>query len=212
MTPMSKMFLTVLLPTSCLVGSIFLLSTCQDESQAPKTPFSADATGLSGTWSSGCLKDSGKSGSFFLDNRSFENGSFRTEFFSFSDNSCTTSVMTQKQAGSYVLGNPEDGQTARPIDLTVGTVLITLHTESLIKSYNERSFCGGNWQLNVEREITRELCVPENSGNSEPDVIYEIFEIIDNAIYFGAKDVHHNGRSESNRPIALDDSRGYVKS
>ncbi len=119
--------------------------------------------------------------------------------------------MTQVQAGSYIISNPEVGQTARPIDLTIGTVFITLHTESLVDSYNGRAFCGGGWELDVERAITRDMCVSGGVSTSEPDIIYELFEIRDNTIFFGTKDADHNGRSSTKRPITIDDSRGYAK-
>jgi hypothetical protein len=119
--------------------------------------------------------------------------------------------MTQVQVGSYVISNPEADQTARPIDLTIGTVFITLHTDTLVNSYNDRSFCGGGWVLDVERAITRDMCVSGGVSSSEPDIIYELFEIRDNTIFFGAKDADHNGRSSSKRPVVIDDSRGYAK-
>ncbi len=212
MSPKSKTLLSILLPASALIISFFLLSTCQDGGSAPKNPGSADATGISGTWTSGCLADSEKGGTFFLDNRAFESATtFRTTFATFSDKACVTKIMTQVQAGSFVVKNPEEGQTARPIDLTIGTVFITLHTEALVKSYNSRSFCGGGWVLDTERAITRDMCVTSGATPTEPDMIYELFEIKDSSIFFGLKDADHSGRSESKRPIVIDDSRGYAK-
>ena len=212
MSPKSKTLLSVLLPTSAIIVSFLLLSTCQDGGSGPKGPSSSDATGISGTWTSGCLADSGKNGTFFLDNRAFESATtFRTTFSTFSDKACATKIMTQAQVGSFAISNPEEGQTARPIDLTIGTVFITLHTEGLVSSYNARSFCGGGWELDVERAITRDMCVTGTATSNEPDMIYELFEIIDGKIFFGLKDVDHNGRSEDKRPVVIDDSRGYAK-
>jgi hypothetical protein len=208
----SKTLLSVLLPTAAIIVSFFLLSTCQGGGSGPQNPSSADATGISGTWTSGCLADSGKSGTFFLDNRAFETATtFRTTFSTFSDKTCSTKIMTQTQAGSYAISNPEEGRTARPIDLTIGTVFITLHTEALVASYNTRSFCGGGWKLDVERAITRDMCVSGADTDNELDMIYELFEIIDSKIFFGKKDSEHNGRSEEKRPVMIDDSRGYAK-
>ncbi len=212
MSPKSKTLISVLLPASAVFVSFLLLSTCQDGGSGPKNRSSADATGISGTWSSGCLAESGKSGTFSLDNRSFESATtFRTTFATFSDKACATKIMTQVQAGSFVISNPEEGQTARPLDLTIGAVFITLHTEGLVKSYNARSFCGGGWVLATERAITRDMCVTGTATSTEPDMIYELFEIRDRSIFFGLKDADHNGRSESKRPIVIDDSRGYAK-
>jgi hypothetical protein len=212
MSPKSKKLLSFVLPTGAIIASLLLLSTCQDDGSGTKNPSSADATGISGTWTSGCLAEAGKSGTFFLDNRAFESvTTFRTTFSTFSDKACTTRIMTQVQAGSYAISNPEEGQTARPIDLTIGTVFITLHTEALIASYNARSFCGGGWELDVERAITRDMCVTGTSTSNELDMMYELFEIVDGKIFFGLKDADHNGRSEEKRPVVVDSSRGYAK-
>jgi hypothetical protein len=208
----SKTLLSVLMPTAAIAVSFILLSTCQGGGSGPQNPSSADASGITGTWTSGCLADSGKSGAFFLDNRAFETTTtFRTTFTTFSNKTCTTKIMTQVQAGSYAISNPEDGQTARPIDLTIGTVFITLHTEALVASYNTHSFCGGGWKLDVERAITRDMCVSGSSADSDLDMIYELFEIVDSKIFFGKKDSEHSGRSEDKRPVMIDDSRGYAK-
>lgn len=118
--------------------------------------------------------------------------------------------MSQGQTGSYVIGETEV-EAGTTIDLTVGSVLITLHTQALTQSYNDRKFCGGGWELDVERAITKEMCKAGATDNT-PDMIYEIFEVADDKIYFGTKDQTHNGKSAEGRPVILDQQRPYAKS
>lgn len=204
--------ITFLLPAGALALAMVLLSTCRQGGGQERNPVrgSSDATGLSGDWTSGCQPDIGKKGFYFQDTRTFEGSIFRTSFTSYSDAKCSTKIMTQVQSGSYSIG--EANGDANPIDLTIGSVMITLHTETLTQSYNDRKFCGGGWEVSVEKAITKEMCVQNVDPGSGPDMIYEIFQVKDNKLYFGTKDDDHDGKSEETRPAVVDLNRAYAKS
>lgn len=206
------LFYSLLIPVSAITLATILFSTCRKDGGSSTTNRgSSDATGMSGKWSSGCLPDLGKKSYYFLDERNFSNTAFDTTFSSFSDKACQTRLMTQIQIGTYSLGSTSEGQTAFPVNLTIEAVKIILHTESLVKAYNDRNFCGGSWEADLERAITKELCVQGTSGSGQPDMIFELFEIRDNTLYFGIKDAAHSGKSSETRPTVIDGSRGYEK-
>jgi hypothetical protein len=203
--------ITFLLPAGALALAMVLFSTCQQGGGRNPAPGrgSSDATGLAGNWTSGCLPDIGKKGFYFLDTRSFEGSIFRTTFTSFSDAKCTTKIMAQVQTGSYKIGEPAGS--ANAIDLTIGSIMITLHTESLTQSYNDRKFCGGGWEVSVEKAITKEMCMQNADPDADPDMIYEIFQVKDGKLYFGTKDESDDGKTEDTRPAVTDMNRAYTK-
>lgn len=189
---------------------------------------SADATALSGAWATACIADPGKPGYWFQDTRSFDGDQFTAIFETFSDEDCKALVMTQSQNGAFALGEPEsatpetatvttDGEeisddgVARPIDLTLAMIYVTLHQQSLVDAYNQRTFCGGGWELGVAHEMTRAVCSAGTAtgDDAKPDVIYDVVMSKDGALYFGTKDKAHDGRSEAARPAAVDSGRAY---
>lgn len=202
----------IVAPVVAIAVSFILFSTCQKDGKTAKINHSsdADAVGLTGTWSSGCNADSSKK-NYYSDDRNFDADIFQTTYTSFADANCTSKILTQKQTGSFKIQPPEDGVTGTPIDLTTGTVSITAHTNAVVQSYNDKKFCGGGWELNVEKVITRELCVQGAGSSSEPDVVYETFSIDGKTIHFGAKDTNHNGKTPETRPTSVDSSRSYVR-
>ena len=208
----NSLFYSLLIPVASISLALILFSTCRkDGGSSPPNRGSSDATGMSGKWSSGCLPDFGKKSYYFLDDRNFDGSEFDTAFSSYSDKDCKTKIMTQIQIGTFFLGSPIEGQNAFTVDLTITAVKIQLHTDSLVKAYNDRKFCGGGWEINVERLITKELCVQGASAGDQPDMIYELFEVRENSLYFGTKDAEHGGKTPETRPVVIDGSRGYAK-
>ncbi len=190
--------------------SLVLLSTCQKGGSGKgRHAGSDDATALSGEWTTGCQPDPAKSGYFFRDTRSFEGTTFSTTFESFSDSTCVTGLMTQAQTGGFVIGDPMDDTAATELDITIGAIAITLHTDDLVQSYNGKAFCGGGWEKEKTRMITREIC--GGSASTEPDMVFEIFEARDGMLYFGKKDTAHTGKAESQRPETIDETRPFTR-
>ena len=107
-------------------------------------------------------------------------------------------------------GEPVNGLDAAELDLTFASIFITLSTDALVQTYNDKKFCGGGWEKGKQRQITRATCGAELTD--EPDMFYEIFALKGGALYFGKKDVSHGGRIESQRPVAIDESRPFAKS
>lgn len=206
------LFYSLLLPVAAIALALVLFSTCRKDggSSSPHRG-SSDATGLTGKWSSGCQPDIGKKSYYFLDERDFDGSEFNTAFSSYSDKDCKTKIMTQIQIGNFAFTAAAEGQSANPVDLTIGSVKIILHTTSLVQAYNDRKFCGGNWVINIERPITKELCVQGTTGSEQPDMIYELFEVKDHTLYFGSKDAEHGGKTSETRPVVIDGSRGYAE-
>jgi hypothetical protein len=192
--------------------SLVLLSTCQKSGGGEDGGggHSEDATALSGTWSTGCQPDPAKAGYFFVDTRTFDGTTFSTSFESYGDEGCTAGLMSQTQTGAFAIGLPMDGTDATELDITIGAISITLHTDELVQSYNAKKFCGGGWEKETQRTITRADC--GGGESTEPDMVYEIFEARDGALYFGKKDAAHTGKSESQRPETIDESRPFAKS
>jgi hypothetical protein len=189
--------------------SLLLLSTCQkDGGTSRQGSGSEDATALSGTWSSGCKPDPAKAGYYFNDTRTFEGSTFSTSFESFTDEDCTSSLMAQTQTGAFVIGDALEGSAATELDITIGAISIVLHSDTLVQSYNAKKFCGGGWENGTVRTITRAAC----GGGEGEDVVYEIFEARDDGLYFGKKDSAHTGKSESQRPAVIDESRPFTRS
>ncbi len=190
--------------------SLVLLSTCQKGSSGGSGHGgSEDATALSGEWSTGCQPDLAKTGYYFHDTRTFEGSTFSTTFESYTDATCVTGLMTQAQTGGFVVGDPMDDTAATELDITIGAISITLHTDDLVQSYNGKKFCGGGWEKEKTRTINREVC--GGSTSTEPDMVFEIFEARDGVLYFGKKDAAHTGKAESQRPEAIDETRPFTR-
>lgn len=201
----------------CLVAfgavATTLFSTCssQDGGGGGGRGGSADATALTGAWATVCIADPGKPGYWFKDTRSFDGDQFTAIFETFSDDACQDLVMTQSQNGAFVLGEGESEEALSPLDLTLSMIYVTLHTQSLVDAYNQRTFCGGGWELGVAHEMTRAVCAASSttSADAKPDVIYDLVMSKDGALYFGTKDKAHDGRTEGARPVAVDEGRAY---
>jgi hypothetical protein len=191
--------------------SLVLLSTCQKGGGGDSGGGSSeDATALSGTWSTGCKADPSKAGVYYDDTRTFDGTTFSTTFASFSDAACAAALVTQAQTGAFVIGVPMDGTDATELDITIGAISITLHTDALVQSYNAKQFCGGGWEKEQIRTITRADCGA--AASDDADMVYEIFEAKDGALYFGKKDSAHTGKTEAQRPETIDESRPFAKS
>lgn len=191
--------------------SLALLSTCQKGGSGGGSGggHSEDATALSGDWTSGCKADPAKAGYFVTDSRAFDGTTFSTTFASFSEGGCKTGLMTQTQTGAFVIGDPMDDTGATELDITIGAVSITLHTDALVQSYNAKAFCGGGWEKDKARTISRDQC--GGSASTEPDMVFEIFEMKDGVLYFGKKDAAHTGKAESQRPEVIDETRPFTR-
>ncbi len=193
-----------------VAASLVLLSTCQKGGGGERTGSgSEDATALSGDWSTGCNADPAKAGYFTQDKRGFDGTTFTTSFASFMDAECQSGLMTQTQTGSFVIGDAVDGTAATELDITIGSISITLHTDDLVQSYNAKKFCGGGWEKEQTRTISRVECGAAQSD--EPDMVFEIFESRDGTLYFGKKDAAHTGKAESQRPETIDETRPFTR-
>jgi hypothetical protein len=176
---------------------------------------SSDATTLAGTWQTACTADPGKPGYAFTDKRSFDGTAFTTEFSSYADSDCKSLVMAQSQSGTFSLGDileVEEGVAPQQLDIVINAVFVTLNTEPLVQAYNDRSFCGGGWELGVKRQITKQDCAGAAGGDDTgEDHIFEIYALQDGQLYFGAKDADHSGRGAATRPVSLDLAKPYSK-
>lgn len=176
---------------------------------------SSDATALSGTWETACTEDPGKPGYAFVDQRTFDGSTFATEFNSYSDTACSTLVMAQTQAGSFTIGEAleeQDGITPHKLDIVISGIYVTLASDALVRSYNQRNFCGGGWELGAKRQITKKDCAGgATDEDASEDQIFEIFGTDGDQLYFGTKDAAHNGRSDGARPVALELDKLYAK-
>jgi hypothetical protein len=189
---------------------------------------SADASALTGAWATVCIADPGKPGYWFKDTRSFDGDQFTAIFETFSDEACQDLVMTQSQNGAFALGEvesatpetateTEEGEevgtdgVARPLDLTLSMIYVTLHQQGLVDAYNQRAFCGGGWELGVAHEMTRAVCAAGSTTgeDTKPDIVYDLVMTKNGALYFGTKDKAHDGRTEAARPAVVDQGRAY---
>jgi hypothetical protein len=195
--------------------SVVLFSTCkvQQGGGTEPSPTSGDATALSGTWTSGCQPDAAKAGYAYRDNRTFDGGVFSTTFESFTDAACNTLAASQAQTGGFVIGESAEGGSTTELDITIGAVFMTILSEELAASYNERAFCGGGWKVGVKRELSRSACATETPLQADaPDMIFELFGMKGGQLLFGKKAGGLNGRAESLRPTTLDEARPFTRS
>lgn len=195
-----------------VTSSLLLFSTCQKGGGTGRTGSggSEDATALSGEWSTGCAADPAKAGYFFNDTRSFEGTTFTTSFESFSDPECKTGLMSQTQTGTFVIGDAVAGTAATELDISLGSIAITLLTDDLVQSYNAKKFCGGGWEKAATRAISRAEC--GGADSTDPDMVFELFETRDGVLYFGKKDAAHTGKAEAQRPETIDETRPFNRS
>lgn len=192
--------------------SLVLFSTCQKSGGSGRTGSggSEDATALTGDWSTGCTADPAKAGYYFVDTRSFEGTTFSTSFESFSDADCQAGLMSQTQTGTFVIGDTLTGTAVSELDISIGSIAITLHTDDLVQSYNAKGFCGGGWEKESTRTISRAEC--GGTDSDEPDMVFEIFEPKDGVLFFGKKDAAHTGKAEAQRPETIDETRPFSRS
>lgn len=194
-----------------LAGATLLFSTCRQDggSGGGGGRGSADASGLAGSWTSGCKPDAAKAGYAYQDHRTFAGEGFSTTFTSYGDAECKSVVVIQEQVGTFVVGEAlEDGATE--LDITIDSIFITLNNADTVQAYNDASFCGGGWEVGKKRQISRADC-DQDGAAGEPDMIFEIFGFAPGgALFFGKKDAGHSGRAEAQRPVALDEDRPFT--
>lgn len=197
-----------------VITSLVLFSTCSKGGAGGSSGGgnSEDATALSGSWTSGCKADASKAGTYNKDTRTFDGSVFTTAFETFRDEACKQPEMSQTQAGGFSIGQAVEGSDAYQLDITIGTISITLHTEALVQSYNEKKVCGGGWEIGSERAVTRADCGGGEDESEDAEIVYETFEVKKGVLFFGKKDGAHDGKSDAQRPEVIDESRPFTKS
>ncbi|MCX6123335.1 MAG: hypothetical protein NTV34_01080, partial [Proteobacteria bacterium] len=106
-------------------------------------------------------------------------------------------------------GDAPNEPDAKQLNLTAHSAFVTPLDDKHATDFNQSKYCGiSDWSPNVEREVTGLSCF---SGFKEGQVIFDIYRIQENHIYFGNTGIWLNGGSDGQRPQKLDLSDPLAK-
>jgi hypothetical protein len=185
------------------VALALLAAACgrhDDAQKAEQPPGSDDATALVGDWSTGCLADAS------TETRAFAGDAMTLTYTSYAAAGCQTPASTQVQSGTFAIGAYDPANDVTALDLTVASVVLTLHSADLVAEYDRAHVCGGDWQLGVPRELAQGGCGPNESG------AFDVFRLEGDTLYFGQKDADRTGHAAEARPITVDLARPFKQS
>ncbi len=196
------------------LASTLNLSACGKFSTKDKgKKMEENSSALAATWNLGCSKFDFLG---FLGNKEelvfSAVGDFERTKRVYDNTNCEAEMGHFETSGTYaVLGssaNTNDG--TKDINLTVNTFDFTVLSDSLAKALNSAKFCGlDNWSVNQKVSLLGLDCATGKVGLG--DVVYEIFLIDNNNVYFSDQLGVLGQRAAASRPTKLDTSRPYVK-
>jgi hypothetical protein len=196
-----------------LVSALFLSSCGMFSTKETGKKAEQNSSDLAATWELGCVKLDFLGFLGHKEELSFSAvGDFQRKKRVYDNANCETEVGSFNTTGTYaVLGataSTNDG--TRDINLTLNTFDVTVSTDSLVKAMNEAKFCGlDNWAVNQKVNLLGLDCAIGKV--SRGDVVYEIFLVDNNILYFSDQLGVVGHRVASSRPEKLDMSRPYVK-
>lgn len=191
---------------SAVAFLLFLSSACDQSRSRGEDDVVKQAAieELQGNWRSNC-RDAQK---FGLSERSSlrvsGTSALQVTEVSSSGNCGPTAVIVTQSART---SSQEEGQQARPIDITVESIKVRPVSEAGVATLSLAAFCGEtHWRVGVDRDVTNEAG-GENCFPKLPKTYFDLFAVVANRLYFGRGD---NSSSER-RPVLLDKSRWYER-
>lgn len=194
-----------------LCAAMVLLSCGKKSSDDTPSATSPDSVKLTGTWKSDCKSGSFLTESFFRKKVTFQlDGGFKRQIEVFDNDQCNSSRASQTLTGTYTVAGDEPKEPdAKRLNLTSKATYVTPQTDSDTANFNQSKYCGiADWKTGTEREVTGADCA---SGFKEGQVIFDVYRIQDNHIYFGATGIWLNGRTDVQRPEKVDLTDPHAK-
>ena len=187
------------------------VSSCSTKGHGKK--IEQNSTELAGNWDLGCSEKDFMGFTGVKENLGFSFiGDYERSIRLHDDTRCKTEVGRFDVKGTYaVLGataNTTDG--TRDINLTLSEFDFTILTDSLAAVVNGGNFCGrSDWAVNQTVSLLGLDCAIGKINRG--DVIYDIFLIEKNSLFFNDQLGVVGFRPSAIRPEKLDTSHPYVK-
>ena len=155
---------------------VVICSSCAEKEEsddAEPTSF------LEGTWKKACGQSGSDRYSEFI--KVYKNTSYTLYAKDYSDSTCSTAYRTTRYTYTLAVGSDAtmaDGSTtATKVTTTTVGVYATAKTDALVSDLNDDSYCGGDWEKDLEKDITSKatedtcLDLDDATGTVYKDVI-----------------------------------------
>ena len=196
-------------PTTML--SVLALSCGSKGSNETPTGINKETAQLAGSWHSDCHAGTFLASSHVQKKIGFNvAGGFKRETRLFDNAQCSGPKVSTVLNGTFAaVGDVPNEPDAKQLNLTAKSAFVTPLDDKNTADFNQSKYCGiTDWITNVEREVTGLSCY---SGFKEGQVIFDIYRIQENHIYFGNTGIWLNGGSDEQRPQKLDLSDPLAK-
>lgn len=127
-------------------------------------------------------------------------GNFEKDENFYSTDKCEKSQITYKVLGTYaaLAENPVNKE-VKNINFTINKTLLVAHTDDAVKNLNKLKMCGiDTWKSGKEIDITNKSCAGITVKRG--DVVADVYQIKNKALYFGQKFLFLAGGDVSSRP------------
>ena len=136
-----------------LIQVVVIFSSCAEKEESDDAE---PTTFLEGTWKKACSQSGSNSYSEYI--KVYKNTSYTFYSNVYSDSACSTASRTIRYTYTLAVGSDAtmaDGSTTatKVTETTVG-VYETVKTDALVSELNGNSYCGGDWDKDVEKDIT----------------------------------------------------------
>ena len=136
-----------------LILVVVIFSSCAEKEESDDAE---PTTFLEGTWKKVCEQSSDVRYSDYT--KVYKNTSYTYYDNVYSDSACSTASRTIRYTYTLAVGSDAtmaDGSTtATKVTLTTVGVYETVKTDTLVSELNSNSYCGGDWEKDVEKDIT----------------------------------------------------------
>ena len=159
-----------------LILVVVICSSCAEKEESDDAE---PTTFLEGTWKKACSQSGSDRYSEFI--KVYKNTSYTLYAKDYSDSTCSTAYRTTRYTYTLAVGSDAtmaDGSTtATKVTTTTVGVYETAKTDALVSDLNDDSYCGGDWEKDVEKDITSKatedtcLDLDDATGTVYKDVI-----------------------------------------
>ena len=137
-----------------LILVVVICASCAEKEEADTE--NEPTTFVEGTWKKACSQSSSERYSEYI--MVYKNTSRNYYANEYSDSACSTAYRTLRYTYTLAVGSDAtmaDGSTTatKVTETTVG-VFETVITDALVSELNSNSYCGGDWEKDVEKDIT----------------------------------------------------------
>ena len=159
-----------------LILVVVIFSSCAEKEESDDAE---PTTFLEGTWKKACSQSGSDRYSEFI--KVYKNTSYTLYAKDYSDSTCSTAYRTTRYTYTLAVGSDAtmaDGSTtATKVTTTTVGVYETAKTDALVSDLNDDSYCGGDWEKDLEKDITSKatedtcLDLDDATGTVYKDVI-----------------------------------------